>query len=98
MDVQEKVFKLIGLTKEDADAKFGFLLSALRHGAPPHGGIAFGLDRLLMHLVGTDNIRDVIAFPKTQSGGDLMIDAPGPIDEQQILDCGMKVSLIEKKS
>ena len=98
MDVQEKVFKLIGLTKEDADAKFGFLLSALRHGAPPHGGIAFGLDRLLMHLVGTDNIRDVIAFPKTQSGGDLMIDAPGPIDEQQILDCGMKVTLLEKKS
>jgi aspartyl-tRNA synthetase len=97
MDVQEKVFKLIGLTQAEAELKFGFLLSALRHGAPPHGGIAFGLDRLVMHLVGTDNIRDVIAFPKTQSGADLMIDAPGPIDEQQITDCGMKMTLIEKK-
>jgi aspartyl-tRNA synthetase len=97
MDVQEKVFKLIGLTQAEAELKFGFLLSALRHGAPPHGGIAFGLDRLVMHLVGTDNIRDVIAFPKTQSGADLMIDAPGPIDEQQITDCGMKLTLLEKK-
>jgi aspartyl-tRNA synthetase len=95
MDVQEKVFKLIGLTQAEAELKFGFLLNALRHGAPPHGGIAFGLDRLVMHLVGTDNIRDVIAFPKTQSGADLMIEAPGPIDEQQITDCGMKMTLIE---
>lgn len=98
MDVQEKVFKLIGLTKEDADAKFGFLLSALRHGAPPHGGIAFGLDRLIMHLVGTENIRDVIAFPKTQSGADLMIDAPGAIDPAQLTDCGLKVELIDRKA
>ena len=98
MDVQEKVFKLIGLTQGDAELKFGFLLNALRHGAPPHGGIAFGLDRLVMHLVGTDNIRDVIAFPKTQSGADLMIDAPGPIDVQQITDCGMKMTLLDPKS
>ncbi|MFO0962810.1 MAG: aspartate--tRNA ligase [Phycisphaerales bacterium] len=95
MDVQEKVFKLIGLTPEEAEVKFGFLLRALRHGAPPHGGIAFGLDRLVMHLVGTENIRDVIAFPKTQSGADLMIDAPGPIDTAQLTDCGLKVTLIE---
>ena len=98
MDVQEKVFKLIGLTQADAELKFGFLLNALRHGAPPHGGIAFGLDRLVMHLVGTDNIRDVIAFPKTQSGADLMIDAPGPVDVQQITDCGMKMTLLDPKS
>lgn len=84
MDVQEKVFRLIGLSAEEAEGKFGFLLRALRHGAPPHGGIAFGFDRLIMHLCGTDNIRDVIAFPKTQSGQDLMIGAPGPIDPAQL--------------
>ncbi len=84
MDVQEKVFNLIGLSQEEACEKFGFLLDALRYGAPPHGGIAFGLDRLVMHLAGTENIRDVIAFPKTQTGQDLMIEAPGPVDPAQL--------------
>jgi aspartyl-tRNA synthetase len=83
-DVQKKVFELIGLGAEEAEAKFGFLLRALRHGAPPHGGIAFGLDRVVMHLAGTDNIRDVIAFPKTQSGADLLCDAPSAIDAAQL--------------
>ncbi|MCH2160885.1 MAG: aspartate--tRNA ligase, partial [Phycisphaerales bacterium] len=83
-EVQQKVFDLTGFTREEAESKFGFLLRALKFGAPPHGGIAFGLDRLVMHLAGTDNIRDVIPFPKTQSGGDLMIDAPGPIEDEQL--------------
>ncbi|MFM7784632.1 MAG: amino acid--tRNA ligase-related protein, partial [Gammaproteobacteria bacterium] len=82
--VQAKVFELIGLTHEDAKVKFGFLLDALKHGAPPHGGIAFGLDRLVMHIVGTDNIRDVIAFPKTQTASCLLTEAPGVVDEAQL--------------
>ncbi|MSR28159.1 MAG: aspartate--tRNA ligase [Phycisphaerales bacterium] len=92
MDVQQRVFNLIGLSNEEAQSKFGFLLNALRHGAPPHGGIAFGLDRLVMHVVGTDNIRDVIAFPKTQSGGDLMIDAPSPISDEQLRELSVRTT------
>jgi aspartyl-tRNA synthetase len=83
-DVQAKVFNIVGLTDEDAKVKFGVLLDALRFGAPPHGGIAFGLDRLVMHLCGTDNIRDVIAFPKTQTGADLMSSAPNAVDDAQL--------------
>jgi len=93
MDVQQRVFNLIGLSPEEAQSKFGFLLSALRHGAPPHGGMAFGLDRLVMHVVGTDNIRDVIAFPKTQSGADLMIEAPSPISAEQLRELSVRSAL-----
>ena len=83
-DVQSRVFRAIGLSDEDARAKFGFLLDAFRHGPPPHGGIAAGLDRLAMLLCGADSLRDVIAFPKTQKGTDLCTEAPGPVSTRQL--------------
>ncbi len=88
-EVQSKVFGLLGLNPEEAEEKFGFLLNALRYGAPPHGGVAFGLDRLVMMMIGTDNIRDVIAFPKTQTGADLMCEAPGIADPNQLEELGI---------
>lgn len=84
--VQSKVFQLLGMTPEQAKEKFSFLLEALSYGAPPHAGIAFGLDRLVMNFVGTDNIRDVIAFPKTQIGADLMTGAPSNVTDAQLKD------------
>ena len=77
-------------------AFLGGMLRALQYGAPPHGGIAFGLDRLVMHIVGTDNIRDVIAFPKTQSGADLMTDAPGPVDPAQLVETHVRSTAPEQ--
>jgi aspartyl-tRNA synthetase len=88
--VQSKVFGLLGLTPQQAQEKFSFLLEALKFGAPPHAGIAFGLDRLVMHIVGTDNIRDVIAFPKTQTGADLMTSAPSPVTDEQLKELYVK--------
>jgi aspartyl-tRNA synthetase len=88
--VQSKVFQLLGLTPEQAKEKFSFLLEALSYGAPPHAGVAFGLDRLVMHLCGTENIRDVIAFPKTQVGADLMTRAPSSATDKQLAELHVK--------
>ena len=90
-DVQQRVFRMLGIDEEEAQQKFGFLLDALKYGAPPHGGLAFGLDRLVMHLVGASNIRDVIAFPKTQNGADLLTGAPSPVDDMQLRELNLRV-------
>ena len=90
-DVQRLVFKALGMTTEEARARFGFFLDALEYGTPPHGGIAPGIDRLMMVLAGTDNMRDVIAFPKTASAADLMIDAPGEVDARQLEELHLKI-------
>jgi len=90
-DVQRLVFKALGMTTEEARERFGFFLDALEYGTPPHGGIAPGIDRLMMVLAGTDNMRDVIAFPKTASAADLMIDAPGEVDSSQLDELHLRV-------
>jgi aspartyl-tRNA synthetase len=90
-EVQRKVFETIGIDEQQAEERFGFLLDALRYGAPPHGGIAYGLDRVTALLHRTESIRDVIAFPKTASGGDPLTGAPAPVDERQLRDLGISV-------
>jgi aspartyl-tRNA synthetase len=90
-EVQRQVFKVIGIDEQQAEERFGFLLEALRYGAPPHGGIAYGVDRITALLHRTDSIRDVIAFPKTASGGDPLTGAPAPVDERQLRDLGISV-------
>jgi aspartyl-tRNA synthetase len=90
-EVQRRVFDVLGLARDEQEEQFGHLLRALRLGAPPHGGIAMGIDRLVMLLAGKDNLRDVTAFPKAQSGADPLTGAPAPVDEAQLRELGLQL-------
>ncbi|HEX5434701.1 MAG TPA: amino acid--tRNA ligase-related protein, partial [Candidatus Angelobacter sp.] len=90
-DIQKKIFRALGMSDEEAHARFGFFLEALEYGTPPHGGIALGLDRIVMILAGADSLREVIPFPKTAKAVDLMVDAPTPVSEAQLKELGIKV-------
>ena len=88
-DYMEKMFEALGFTPEEAQDRFGFLLNAFRYGVPPHGGLAYGLDRMIMLMTGCDSIRDCIAFPKVKDASDLMSEAPSPVDDTQLEELGI---------
>ena len=96
-DIQSKMFEVLGFTKEQANEQFGFLLEAFKYGVPPHAGLAYGLDRMVMLMVGADSIRDVIAFPKMKDASCLMTEAPSPVDEKQLKELGIEVSQEEEQ-
>ena len=96
-DIQSKMFEVLGFTPERANEQFGFLLEAFKYGVPPHAGLAYGLDRMVMLMVGADSIRDVIAFPKVKDASCLMTEAPAPVDEKQLLELGIEVAKPEEK-
>jgi len=95
-DVQERMFECLGFDKEAIEDRFGFFVSALKYGTPPHGGFAFGLDRLVMLLTHTDNIKDVIAFPKVQNASDLMTEAPAPVEDKQLRELRVQIKSVDK--
>ena len=90
-DIQSKMFKILGFTEEKAQEQFGFLLDAFRYGVPPHAGLAYGLDRVVMWMVGAESIRDVIAFPKVKDASCLMSEAPAPVDAKQLEELGIDI-------
>ena len=90
-DIQERIFRLLNLSDEETSRKFGFFLKVLEQGAPPHGGLAFGFDRIMMFLANTSSIRDVIAFPKTQQAACLLTDAPSIVDKQQLKELNIAI-------
>ena len=90
-DVQAEIFRTLGMTDEEAKQRFGFFLDALEYGTPPHGGIALGLDRIVMILAGANSLREVIAFPKTAKAIDLMVDAPTPVSEAQLRELDLRI-------
>ena len=92
-ELQHKMFKLLGFTPEKAEAQFGFLMNAFKYGAPPHGGLAYGLDRFVSLFAGLDSIRDCIAFPKNNAGRDVMIDAPSVLDDDQLKELNLKINI-----
>jgi len=96
-ELQAKMFDILGFTTEQAQSQFGFLMNAFKYGAPPHAGIAFGFDRLVSMFAGLDSIRDVIAFPKNNSGRDVMNDSPAPIAQHQLDELQLKLNLKETK-
>ena len=94
-DIQEKMFEVLSFTPERANEQFGFLLDAFKYGVPPHAGLAYGLDRVIMLMVGADSIRDVIAFPKVKDASCLMTEAPAPVDGKQLEELGIEIAAEE---
>ena len=90
-DIQQNIFDILGISKDEANEKFGFLMNAFKYGAPPHGGMAFGFDRIVMLLAGSNQIRDVIAFPKTTSATSLMDNSPSNVDKNQLNELGLDI-------
>lgn len=97
-DIQEKMFEVLGFTKERAWEQFSFLLNAFRYGVPPHAGLAYGLDRLVMLMAGADSIREVIAFPKVKDASDMMTEAPAPVEAKQLEELGIRTEAEENEA